>query len=158
MIALTRIDDRLIHGQVATQWVADSRANNIYIVDDETADDEFAVMVCKGLAPLRTEVHVLHTAESFDVLKEVAENDSKRGLIIVKTPEPLNEMLEHGVPLKKIVVGGMGKRADRKPLFKAISASNDEIELLKKMESEGVEVVVQIVPSDKAMPISKVAK
>ncbi len=158
MIALTRIDDRLIHGQVATQWVADSRANNIYIVDDETANDEFAVMVCKGLAPLRTEVFVLRTEESFDILKEVAENSSKRGLIIVKTPEPLEKMIEHGVPLKKIVVGGMGKRADRKTLFKAISASDEEIESLKNMEAKGIEVVVQIVPSDKAIPISKLAK
>ena len=98
MIALTRIDDRLIHGQVATQWVADSRANNIYIVDDETADDEFAVMVCKGLAPLRTEVFVLKTMESFDVLKEVAENDSKRGLILVKTPEPCHPCGIHICP------------------------------------------------------------
>ena len=158
MIALTRIDDRLIHGQVATQWVADSRANNIYIVDDETAEDEFAVMVCKGLAPLRTEVFVLKTEDSFDVLKEVAESDDKRGLILVKTPQPLYEMIEHGVPLKKIVVGGMGKRVDRKPFYKAISASDEEIELLKKMENDGVEVVVQIVPSDKAISVSKLAK
>ncbi len=158
MIALTRIDDRLIHGQVATQWVADSRANNIYIVDDETADDEFAVMVCKGLAPLRTEVFVLKTKESFDVLKEVAENDSKRGLILVKTPEPLKEMIDNGVPISKIVVGGMGKRADRKPFYKAISASDEEIALLKQMETDGIEVVVQLVPSDKGISVSKLAK
>ena len=51
MISLCRIDDRLIHGQVATQWLKYSGANYILIVDDSVAADTFLVQICKTLAP-----------------------------------------------------------------------------------------------------------
>lgn len=156
MITLTRIDDRLIHGQVATQWVITTQANNIYIVDDETADDEFSVMVCKGLAPLRTEVHVLHVDEAIDVLKQADADEDNRALVIVKVPTPIIKMVESGVNLKKVIVGGMGKRDDRKAFFRAIHASDAEIEQLKQLCDIGVDVDCQIVPSDKATPVSKI--
>lgn len=156
MITLTRIDDRLIHGQVATQWVTSTQANNIYIVDDETADDEFSVMVCKGLAPLRTEVHVLHVEEAIDVLKQADEDSDNRALIIVKVPTPIIRMVEGGVNIKTVIVGGMGKRDDRKVFYRAIHASDEEINQLKQLAEKGIDVECQIVPSDKATPILKI--
>ena len=41
MISLVRIDDRLIHGQVVTQWVSRVKANKIIVVDDGVAKDPF---------------------------------------------------------------------------------------------------------------------
>ena len=155
MLVLTRIDDRLIHGQVATQWVTTTQANNIYIVDDETADDEFSVMVCKGLAPLRTEVHVLHVDEAIETLKEADKDNDNRALIIVKVPQPIVKMVEAGVNIQKVIVGGMGKRNDRKVFFRAIHANDTEIEELRKLSEMGVDVECQIVPSDNATPIAK---
>lgn len=155
MITVTRIDDRLIHGQVATQWVTSADINKIYIVDDETADDEFSTMVCKGLAPLRTEVFVLHTNEAVETLKQVEKDNSIRGLVITKTPGPLLKLAENGIKFRRIVVGGMGKRDDRKVITRTVQASDSEIEEMKKLVESGIEVVWQIVPSDKSVSITK---
>jgi mannose/fructose/N-acetylgalactosamine-specific phosphotransferase system component IIB len=155
MIVLTRIDDRLIHGQVATQWVTTTRANNIYIVDDETANDEFSVMICKGLAPLRTEVHVLHVSEAVEVLKAADADDDNKALIIVKTPSPVIQLIEGGVRIEKVIVGGMGKRDDRKMFYKAIHTSSVEIEQFRKLIDMNVDLQCQIVPSDKPSPVAK---
>lgn len=158
MIALTRIDDRLIHGQVATQWVKEAQANQIYIVDEETANDEFATMICKGLAPLHTEVFVLGENEAAEVLKGVDENAGVRALIIVKAPGALLTMLNAGLELKKVIVGGMGRRADRKTFYRSISVSEKEIGQFEEIMEKGVEMVCQIVPSDNATPVSKLIK
>ena len=40
-LVLTRIDSRLIHGQVMTKWVNQVQANKIIVVSDELANDEF---------------------------------------------------------------------------------------------------------------------
>ncbi len=50
-IVLTRIDDRLIHGQVMTAWVKKTRANQILIVDEEVAKDDFMSEILKMSAP-----------------------------------------------------------------------------------------------------------
>lgn len=155
MIALTRIDDRLIHGQVATQWVKEVQANQIYIVDDETASDEFAAMICKGLAPLHTKVFVLSECEAAEVLKGIDENVNVRALIIVKEPGAILTMLNDGLKLKRIIVGGMGRRADRKTFFRSISVSEKEIEQFTEIIEKGVDLYCQIVPSDNAILVSK---
>lgn len=38
-VVLTRIDDRLIHGQVMTSWLNFTSANKIMVIDDQTAAD-----------------------------------------------------------------------------------------------------------------------
>lgn len=40
-IRLTRIDNRLIHGQVATQWCGVVGANLLLVANDAVAADEF---------------------------------------------------------------------------------------------------------------------
>ncbi|NCB33423.1 MAG: PTS N-acetylgalactosamine transporter subunit IIB, partial [Erysipelotrichia bacterium] len=40
-IVLTRIDNRLLHGQVATQWCGSIGANLILIANDDVAGNTF---------------------------------------------------------------------------------------------------------------------
>ena len=42
-LVLTRIDDRLIHGQVMTAWIKNKKADQVVIVDDGTANDEYMI-------------------------------------------------------------------------------------------------------------------
>ncbi|MBE6083621.1 MAG: PTS sugar transporter subunit IIB, partial [Tissierellaceae bacterium] len=50
-IVLTRIDDRLIHGQVMTAWVKQTKATRIIIIDDVVAKDDFMKKVLTMAAP-----------------------------------------------------------------------------------------------------------
>ncbi|MFK5281348.1 PTS sugar transporter subunit IIB, partial [Lacticaseibacillus paracasei] len=44
-LVLTRIDDRLIHGQVMTAWIKERKATQVVIVDDGTANDDYMIEV-----------------------------------------------------------------------------------------------------------------
>ena len=44
-LVLTRIDDRLIHGQVMTAWIKQKNAVQVVVADDEVAEDEFMINV-----------------------------------------------------------------------------------------------------------------
>lgn len=50
-IVLTRIDDRLIHGQVMTSWLNYTSATKIRVVDDRSAQDPFLKTVLKNAVP-----------------------------------------------------------------------------------------------------------
>ena len=51
-IVLTRIDDRLIHGQVVTAWIKQYPINKILIIDDELSQNRLMERIYKAAAPI----------------------------------------------------------------------------------------------------------
>ena len=82
-IVLTRIDDRLIHGQVATAWSKVTNANRIIVVDDEVANDSFMEMVLKSATPSSLSVDVLTVNDALKVIN--SDDTGERVIILVKT-------------------------------------------------------------------------
>ncbi len=153
-IALTRIDDRLIHGQVVTAWVKQTNANQIVIVDDPLTKDMFMQRILRSAAPAGITVQVMSRENGAAWLKE----DSPAGegvIILVKGPEALEYLLDAGVKLPVIVLGGMGNKPGRKKFNKNVSASDEEVECLKRLEQKGSTVQFQLVPDEHPVPLSK---
>ena len=69
-LVLTRIDSRLIHGQVVTKWVGQSGANRIIVVSDELVNDEFMKNIYLMAAPPSVKVDVYGTEEAGKLWKE----------------------------------------------------------------------------------------
>ncbi len=153
-IVLTRIDDRLIHGQVMTSWVKYTRANKIVIVDDGVAKDPFMGKVLKMAVPSGIEVDVCDIDKAVEVLKAEGQ-DGKSIIILAKYPKTIYALIQGGVDIKDINVGGMGAGPGRKPLYKNISASTEERDIFKKMTALGKNIFMQIVPDDKKVEIKK---
>lgn len=147
-IKMMRIDDRLIHGQVVTAWVKYIQAERIWIVDDVVSKDEFLKSVMKMVAPSDTELVVSDTASITELVKKY-EASSKNTLILVKTPYVAKMILDNGMELRELNLGGMGASTDRKKLFKNISASEEEVAVLKEIKNDGVYVYFQITPNEK---------
>lgn len=153
-LVLVRIDDRLIHGQVATQWISASHANCILIIDDELVKNPMMMRMLKAVAPPRVTVDVKSTIDAIDSLKQETEKDEKM-MILVKVPQILESLIDNGIEIPKIVLGGMGLTPQRKKFNKNVSASPDEIECMKRIIKKGVPMYYQLVPSDKAVNVEK---
>lgn len=153
-IVLTRIDDRLIHGQVMTAWVKKTRANQILIVDEEVAKDDFMSEILKMSAPSGIDILVKGLMDAATFLKE-QESENKRLIILVKAPVTIEELVENGITIDKLVVGGMGAKANRRVLYKNISASDEERTTFKKLIDQGIPVVIHIIPDQKETDLSK---
>lgn len=153
-IVLTRIDDRLIHGQVMTAWVKFTQANRIMIIDEGVAKDPFMVKVLKMAAPPGIKVDIYDVEQAVEVLKE---NDStnEKIIILVKHPVVIETLLEKGIEIKKLNVGGMGAAPGRKTLYKNISISKEEREIFQRILDKGTNIFIQIVPDEKEVDIKK---
>lgn len=143
-IVLTRIDDRLIHGQVVTAWSKITKANRIVVVDDEVAQDEFMVSILKMAAPASFNINILTISEATDLLK--GEDTGERVIILVKRPETVLSLINNGVIIESLNLGGMGAKMGRTQLYRNISISEEEKDCFKEIISKGVKVYVQIVP------------
>ena len=154
-IVLTRIDDRLIHGQVVTAWVKQTNANYILIVDDPLTKDVFMQKVLRSAAPAGITVKVLGAADAAAFLLEEGGPD-ERIIILVKVPAALESLLDAGVKLPVIVLGGMGSKTGRKKFNRNVSASEEEVECLKRLEQKGSAVQFQLVPDERPVPLAKI--
>lgn len=150
-IVLTRIDDRLIHGQVITAWAKITQGNRIIVVDDEVAEDPFMVKVLKMAAPSSIKVEILTIKDAAAVLQ--GEDTGEKVIILAKNPTTVLGLVQGGVDIHELNLGGMGAMQGRKQLYRNISISPDEKNVFKEMMGLGVDVFVQIVPDANKMPI-----
>ena len=148
---LVRIDDRLIHGQVVALWVKHLQARRIVIVDDQVARDSFLQIVLRGAAPpgVRVEVYGLDQAPG---ALDRPEAESAKTIVLMKVPKTAMGLRNGGVLFETLNVGGMGAGPGRKPFYRNISATPDELEMFRQLEAQGVTVQVQIEPN--ARPIA----
>lgn len=153
-IVLARIDDRLIHGQVVTAWVKQTNANRIVIADDPLTKDTFMQRLLKAAAPPGISVDILTTADAINLLKEPPA-PGENIILLVKVPEVIEAIINGGVELNKVILGGMGAKEGRKRFNRNVSASPEEVECFKRIMGKGITIHYQLVPSDKAEDVKK---
>lgn len=151
-LVLTRIDDRLIHGQVMTAWIKNKGAENVVIVDDGTANDEYMIEVLEMAIPDEIAIGIFTKEEGVQFFEQGLDAPT---ILLVKGPEALNYMVDHGIDIREVDLGGMGARKDRSVLYKNISTSEKEKEEFRKLVNKNVNVFIQVMPQDKPVSITE---
>lgn len=149
-ILLTRIDDRLIHGQVVTAWVKYYPADHIIIIDDELSKNVIMQRLYRAAAPTGITLKILSIEESLEFLKD---DGPAKVMILVKTPVVLEEIINKGVPINKVILGGIGSSPDRSQFIKNVFASEQERKSMKQLLSQDVSIDYQLVPDDRAINV-----
>jgi mannose/fructose/N-acetylgalactosamine-specific phosphotransferase system component IIB len=150
---LVRIDDRLIHGQVVALWVKQLQAKRIVIVDDQVAKDSFLQMVLRGAAPPGVQVEVYGVEQAAQALDR-PEAECAQTIVLLKGPKTAVGLRSAGVLFETLNVGGMGAGPGRKPFYRNISATPDELEMFRQLEAQGVTVQVQIEPHGRPIAVA----
>jgi mannose/fructose/N-acetylgalactosamine-specific phosphotransferase system component IIB len=156
-LSLVRVDDRLIHGQVVAIWLKALGARRILIVDDKTASDEFLREVITLAAPPGVPVEV-HELEGGAERVRQAAADAEPVFVILRSPITALRLREAGIEFPLLNVGGIGAGPGRKPLYRNISASPDELEAMRQLERLGTQVELRIVENDRPVMFASVDK
>ena len=156
-IVLARVDDRLIHGEVVSVWTPSLSVNRIVIADDGVAADKFNSRVLKALAPGGVKVNVYSVETAGEKLKE-DEIKGERIMVLAKSPITFRRLVEKGVLIREVNLGGMGLRDERIPFIKNVSASPAEMEAMKDMRSKNVRVYYQLVPEQQVIEVDDYLK
>ncbi|WP_367377782.1 PTS sugar transporter subunit IIB [Enterococcus gilvus] len=152
-IVFARVDDRLIHGEVVTAWTPTYSINHIVIIDDIVASDPFQKRVLKALAPTKVRVDAFTTEEGVAELNKPF-NEKERILLLTKTPITYAKLVEAGIELPQVNLGGMGIRDEREPFIKNVACDKAEVEAIRQMVDKGVHVFYQLVPEQRLIEIT----
>ena len=147
-IVLTRVDSRLIHGQVVTKWLQQSGANEILVVSDELEQDELMA------APPGVSV-VIKGIESAKEYWESQEKEEKKVLFLVPDLTTLKAMVDQEIIKEEIQVGGLGGGPNRKNVLKNINLSEEDVAILTELLTKGIHVFFQAIPEENPLPIQK---
>lgn len=148
-IVLTRIDDRLIHGQVVTGWVSKYAIEQIIVVDDVVAGDPMQRSVLMMTAPPDIKVVIFSVAKFLEVISRT--EIKRRTMLIFRDPTGVLRMLNAGVTFDSLNIGGMRKIGDRTiSISKAVYFSEEEKVAVLAIMDKGVEINIQMVPQDKS--------
>ena len=155
-LVFTRIDDRLIHGQVCAAWLKTlSNVRHILVIDDKTAQDPFMAEMFALLIPSHISIEIRTVEQATQIMKDGL---PKPTMVIVKVPQTIKRLMDNGVEVDFVNIGGMGMSAGRKKLFQNISASEEERKIFQELIDRGVKVEIQIIPAQGKYDLAKILK
>lgn len=146
-IGLARIDDRLIHGQVATRWTKETNVTRIIVVSDEVANDHVRKTLLTQVAPPGVTAHVVDIAKMIRVWNN-PKYGSDRVMLLFTNPTDVERVVEQGVDIKSVNIGGMAFRQGKTQVNNAVSVDEKDIAAFRKLNERGIELEVRKVSND----------
>ena len=104
-----RIDERLIHGQVATVWTNQLNITRILVIDDLAAVDDIQKIALKMACPSSSRLSILNAERAVQRLNENA-YDKDRLMIIMRGPATARKVLDLGYFMPTINVGNISNK------------------------------------------------
>ncbi len=146
-ILLTRIDNRLVHGQVGVTWTKTIGANLLLVADDDAAKDELQQRLMAVTAKSSgCGIRFFTIEKTAAIINKAAPN--QKIFIIVRTPHDARRLVEAGVDLKEINVGNMHFSEGKRAITKKVYVDDKDMEDLHFLASKGLDVYAQDVPGD----------
>jgi fructoselysine and glucoselysine-specific PTS system IIB component len=152
MIKLTRIDDRLIHGQVAFTWTPALSADCLIVANDKVAKDVFLKMTLNLAKPASAKLLIKSLADTVTFLNDPRSQGLKILLIINSVKDAFalaNEVSE----ITSVNFGGIRTKEGARSISKAVAVTDEDIIVIKEMLGKGIELEVRQVPTDKKILI-----
>lgn len=149
-----RIDERLIHGQVATVWTNTLGANRIMVVNDSAVKDQMQIGALKMAKPAGVKLSILSKKKAIEKILAGNYEEDKVFLITKDIPD-MAYLIENGVPLKKFNVGNISQKENSQSIKKSVALTSEDIQQIRKLIDQGVEITAQMIPTESDQSILK---
>ncbi len=147
-IALVRVDNRLVHGQIIEGWVPYIKAGCIFVVDDDVANDFFRETVIKMAVPREVDV-VVYSVEAFAGSVPFKQGFGKKAIVLFSNITDALRAYNMGFKFNKLNVGNVYNEACRHQLSTCVLLSDRDMESIKSLLHLNVEIELRRVPREK---------
>lgn len=148
MVKMLRVDERMLHGQVAVTWVANVNASSILIANDEVMTNEMAKVALKLAKPSGVNLAIRDIKGGIELLND-PRSQSVQIFVIVRTVQDALKIAEAtNGQVKHVNIGGIKKKEGGRMIAGATFVTDDDIEVLRKIENTVDELEFRMVASD----------
>jgi len=149
MILLFRVDDRLVHGQVAVGWKNALDANHLLVIDDEVASNEFDRTLMEMSVPYDLRLSIMGEKEAARKLPALARDSRLRTIVLVRNPDVVEHLTRKGVRIEELNIGGMRFSPGKFQVTRAVYLDQEDVAKIKELARRGIKIEGRIVPTDK---------
>jgi PTS system mannose-specific IIB component len=146
-ILLTRIDDRLIHGQVVVGWAQAMKINHIVVVNNEIVGNDMQKFLFRMATPTDINLSILTVDEAAAKING-REYDNDNTIILAKNPADIYGLIKAGGRVPEVNIGGMHFDNNKTQLFDAVFVDDNDVKMFRALDGMGVALEVRMVPTD----------
>ena len=149
MIKMTRVDHRLLHGQVAFTWIRQVGADCILIANDALAKDELRMSVLRMAKPQGVKLVMKSVDDSIKALTSGV-TDKYNLFIITESIEDAWRLCKAVPAIRELNIGGVKVEDGKRQISEAVFVSDEECARIRELDAAGVHVFVQMTPSERS--------
>lgn len=154
MILLTRVDHRLLHGQVAVTWVKSLQADCIFIVGDKVANDDVWKTTLKLGKPQGCKLVIKDMAHAIEAINSGV-TDKYRMIICVGSIAEAKQLVEGCPQIKSINLGNTKQSPTTRGVTRQVFLEPEEVQMLSDLASQGVELEYRALADDQKVDVTK---
>lgn len=153
---LVRIDDRLIHGQVALGWSRAKGIEGIAVVDDDTAKDALKCSLLKMATPSGVKSVIL-TKNAFKDAYDKNKFSKRKYMLLVKNVFTLLDLVKMGVSIEQVNIGNI-RHSEGEKILEYVYLTKEEKEAWKELAKYPIHFYAQSLPDQTITDFDKIIK
>ncbi|MBL1228006.1 PTS sugar transporter subunit IIB [Enterococcus sp. BWB1-3] len=142
-----RVDERLIHGQVATVWTNSLGAQRIMVVSDSAVKDQMQIGALKMAKPAGVKLSILSKRKAVEKITAGNYNEEKVFLITKDIPD-MAYLIDHGVQLTSFNVGNISQKPNSRPIKKSVALTDEDVKIIQRLVEDKIKIAAQMIPSE----------
>ena len=146
-IVNVRIDERMIHGQVAAFWTNSLNATRILVIDDQAASDDIQKMALRMACPSTVKLSILSAEKAVQRLQQQA-YPNERLFVVMRGVATVKKVMDLGYVFPVINVGNISNKLGSVRVVGTTSVTPEEAQLFREIAEKGIRITAQMVPSD----------
>lgn len=155
-ILLTRIDNRLVHGQVGVTWTNTLGANLVVVANDEAANDTVQQSLMEMVLPDTVQIRFFTLEKTIRIIGKAAPH--QKILLVIKTPQDALALVKGGVPIKEINIGNLHFTDGKKQLSATVSVDQHDIDTFSELHQLGIKLDVRGIPNESGKDMMELLK
>lgn len=157
MVKLLRVDERLLHGQVALNWVQNVGASSILIGNDEVVNNDVGKMALQMAKPSGSKLAIKSIEGAAELLNDPRTKDVTI-FAIVRTVADALRLVKMTREIKEINIGGIKKKEGSKMIAAAIFVNKDDLNNLRELQKLVDKIEFRMLPADTPKSLESVLK
>ncbi|MEF9961121.1 MAG: PTS galactosamine transporter subunit IIB [Erysipelotrichaceae bacterium] len=144
-IVLTRVDNRLVHGQVGSTWTNSIGVDTIVVVDDDVANNVLQQKLMITIAHAASVKIRFYSIDDFVHVFNTTSSHQKL-FLVVENPNVARKIVEKGIVLKDVNLGNLHYSRGKVAISRKAYLDEEDIDSINYLLSKKINVYYQDVP------------
>ncbi|MFV0552030.1 MAG: PTS system mannose/fructose/N-acetylgalactosamine-transporter subunit IIB [Anaerorhabdus sp.] len=157
-IVNVRIDERLVHAQVAAVWASTLNATKIVVVDDGASQDEIQQVALKMACPKTVKLSIISAKRAAEKLLEEPSDSQDRLFIVMKGVKTLKKISDCGYIFPEVNIGNLSAKEDGVSLKRSVTLNQEQMDIILELNKKGTKFTSQLVPTEEKIDLVKLIR